>query len=92
MSVSVRPAPVPAKTIFAAGKSVLSEDVAVTIKEVAAVSTSPTVNEIGSKRIIFIRSLRFTKFAEGGCVVHVRHRIHEGLGGVVSVPSLNRSR
>ena len=44
VAVSVREAPEPPMTRFALGISVVSEDVAVTVSEAAAVSTSPIVN------------------------------------------------
>jgi hypothetical protein len=43
VAVSVREAPVPPKTRFALGMSVVFEEVAVTVRAAAAVSTSPIV-------------------------------------------------
>jgi hypothetical protein len=58
-------APVPSNTTFVSGTMLWSEEVAVTVRLVAAVSTSPTVNGMGPVPLTASSSIVLSGEADG---------------------------
>ena len=85
VTVTVRFAPPPPRTRLASGTSVWSEEVAVTIRLAAAVSTSPTVTASAPVAVSSVVVWSATSLIVGGSLTAVTVRTKVSL--VVAVPS-----